>query len=163
MRYNNHMKSVSSEEKIVRILKKKKKTLALAESCTGGLVSSRITDISGSSKVFLGAVLAYSNRVKTEVLGVDEALIKNSGAVSSQVGGAMAESAKSLLCADFAASATGIAGPTGGTKKKPVGLAYIAFTAGRKTRTKKVLVKGSRIELKRKFSDAVLEMVLENI
>lgn len=161
--YNIFMKQIPVEEMIVKTLKKKKKTLALAESCTGGLISNRITDIPGSSKVFLGSVMAYSNQVKNEILGVDQTLIKNNGAVSSQVARAMAEGAKSLLCSDFAASVTGIAGPAGGSKEKPTGLAYIAFTGGEKTRTKKILFKGNRLENKKKFADAVLEMVLENI
>ena len=157
------MKKIPIEEKIIKILKKKNKTLVLAESCTGGLASSRIPDVSGSSKVFLGAVMAYSNKVKTEVLGVDEGLIKKKGAVSAEVARAMAEGAKLLLRADLAASVTGIAGPTGGSKSKPVGLAHIAFTSGKTTKTKKVLCKGTRLEIKRKFADAVLKMVLEEI
>jgi nicotinamide-nucleotide amidase len=100
-------------------------TLATAESCTGGLVAELLTAIPGSSDVFLGSVVAYSNSVKIEQLGVPAALIEEHGAVSAQVARAMADGARERLGADIAVADTGIAGPGGGTPEKPVGTVYI--------------------------------------
>lgn len=157
------MRKKSLEEKIAEKLRKKKKTLALGESCTGGLVSSRITDVPGSSKFFLGAAIAYSNKIKTDLLGVPADLINKHGAVSREVSRAMAWGVRKTFGSNISASVTGIAGPTGGTKEKPVGLAYISFVSDNKKRTRKVLFKGSRREIKKKFSDAVLKLIEENI
>ncbi len=157
------MNPVSYEQKIAKVLKKKKKTLSLAESCTGGLVASRITDLSGSSDYFLGGVTAYSNNVKMSVLDVPRNVIEKNGAVSREVAKAMAEGAKVRMNSDFSAAVTGVAGPSGGSGKKPVGLAFIAFSDGKKTRTKKLQYKGDRGVLKKKFSDAVLKLILANV
>ncbi|MDP8298389.1 MAG: CinA family protein [Candidatus Tantalella remota] len=157
------MKTISFEERLAKILKKKKKTLSLAESCTGGLIASRITDLSGSSDYFLGGVTAYSDNVKMSVLDVPRNIIKKNGAVSREVAKAMAEGAKARTSSDFSASVTGVAGPSGGTGRKPVGLAFIAFSDGKKTRTKKLQYKGDRGALKKKFSDAVLKLILDNM
>ena len=157
------MNPVSYEQRIAKVLKKKKKTLSLAESCTGGLISSRITDLSGSSDYFLGGVTAYSNNAKMSVLDVPGNVIKKNGAVSREVAKAMAEGAKARMNSDFSASVTGVAGPSGGSVKKPVGLAFIAFSDGKKTRTKKLQYKGDRVTLKEKFSNAVLKLILENL
>ena len=108
------------------ILSKNGLTLATAESCTGGLVSSRMVDNPGSSAVLLGAVVAYSNEVKQKVLGVSEDTLKNYGAVSSQCALEMARGVRQLTGADIAVSTTGVAGPDGGSKDKPVGLVYVA-------------------------------------
>ncbi len=151
----------SPELAIAKILKKKKRTLAVAESCTGGLVSHRITNVPGSSRYFRGGVIAYSNDVKMSMLGVSPGTIKKYGAVSRQVALAMAEGARRAMNADIAASVTGIAGPTGGTAKKPVGLAYIALVTGQKKRSRKVCFKGDRVSIKEQFAQAVLEMILE--
>lgn len=153
----------AAEEVIAGAIKLKKKTLALAESCTGGLVSSRITDVSGSSAYFRGGVVAYSNDIKINVLNVPADLIKEHGAVSRQVAMAMAEGARHVLDADMAAAVTGIAGPGGGTREKPVGLAYVAFVSGKVKKARKVVFKGDRVEVKRQFSEAVLEMIRENV
>jgi PncC family amidohydrolase len=153
----------SLEIKISKTLKRKKKTLAVAESCTGGLIASRITDISGSSRYFSGAVVAYSNDVKTSVLKVPPSLIKEYGAVSRQVAQSMAEGIKAELDSDVAVAVTGIAGPTGGSASKPVGTAYIAVVSDRRKKTKKVNFKGTRREIKQKFAEAVLKLIAENI
>ncbi len=157
------MKSIPFEEKLTKILKRKKKTLAAAESCTGGLISSRITDVSGSSDYFTGGVIAYSNEIKVSILGVSTHLIKKHGAVSRLVAEAMAKGARNLLNTDFAVSITGIAGPTGGSELKPVGLAYIGFSVKGKQKSKKVLYKGDRKTVKSKFTEAALKFVTENI
>ncbi len=151
------------EKRIARILRKKKKTLAVAESCTGGLVSSRITDVPGSSDYFLGGIVAYSNNVKISLLGVPGATIRKYGAVSRETAIAMARGAKKVLKADMAVSVTGIAGPTGGSARKPVGLAYTAFVAGKAVKVRKLNFKGSRTSIKAKFTQAVLEMVEESV
>ncbi|MFH1552272.1 MAG: nicotinamide-nucleotide amidohydrolase family protein [Candidatus Omnitrophota bacterium] len=154
---------ISTELKIANSLKKKKKTLAVAESCTGGLVSHRITDVPGSSKYFKGGVVAYSNMAKVSILAVPSGMIKKCGAVSREVALAMAEGARSAFEADIAAAVTGIAGPSGGTAEKPVGLAYMAVVSGKVSKTRKVNFKGGRSALKIKFSDAVLELIQKNI
>ena len=102
-------------------------TLATAESCTGGMVASRIASISGSSAYFLGGVVAYSNGVKHDVLGVSQSVLDERGAVSATCARAMAIGARKLIGSDIAVSTTGIAGPSGGTTRKPVGLVYIGI------------------------------------
>jgi PncC family amidohydrolase len=141
----------------------KRVTLALAESCTGGMASSRVTDIPGISKYYKGGVVAYSNSVKVSVLGVDPSTIKKFGAVSARTAREMARGMKALMGSDLAAAITGISGPSGATEKKPVGLAYIAFVGKQKTVVKRVMCSGSRQDIKKKFSDALLSFVLKNI
>jgi len=117
----------SLEEALLLELKAKELTFACAESCTGGLISKRITDLPGASEVFLGGVVSYSNDLKTDALGVPERLIEKYGAVSSPVAVHMAIGAAALTGCDIAVSVTGIAGPGGGTDEKPVGLCYIGL------------------------------------
>ncbi|HSN74768.1 MAG TPA: CinA family protein [Anaerolineae bacterium] len=104
-------------------------TLAVAESCTGGLLGDQITDVPGSSNYFLGGVLAYSNQVKQGLLGVRAGTLETHGAVSPQCAAEMAQGVRRLLGSDVALSVTGIAGPGGGTDGKPVGLTYIHLSA----------------------------------
>ncbi|MFH1305755.1 MAG: CinA family protein [Candidatus Omnitrophota bacterium] len=156
-------KKIPAEKDIVRILTAKKITLAVAESCTGGLIAHRITNIPGSSACFAGGVIAYSNKTKTAVLGVDPRTIKKSGAVSRETAQAMAKGVRRLLKTTSAIAITGIAGPTGGTAKKPIGLAYISFVSGKTIRTHKVLFKGSRTKLKDRFADTALKLVWDSI
>ena len=104
-------------------------TLATAESCTGGTVASRITSLSGSSAYFLGSVVSYSNEVKHNVLGVPQQVLDERGAVSPECARAMAIGVRRLMGSDIAVSTTGIAGPAGGTTRKPVGLVYIGIAA----------------------------------
>lgn len=151
------------EENLAKVLKKKKKTLSCAESCTGGLVSSRITDVSGSSDFFLGSVVSYSNEAKVNLLGVDKRVITKYGAVSSRVARMMAEGARERFGSDCSVAVTGIAGPTGGTGTKPVGLAYIAISSKKGARSIKVRYKGKRAEVKARFADAALRTLLKNI
>lgn len=154
-------KNESLEVKVAHFLKKKKKTLALAESCTGGLVSHRITNVAGSSLYFLGSVVSYSNNAKVSLLGIPKKIIKKHGAVSRQTALAMGKGARDLLGADIAAAVTGIAGPGGGTKEKPVGLAFIAVISGKSANARKIMCKGNREAIKKQFADAVLKMILE--
>lgn len=115
------------EEIVIELLTKQNMTLCTAESCTGGYISHLITSIPGSSKCYKGSLVAYSNEIKENQLGVPGDIIKEHGAVSPQVAKAMAESALKLFNTDYAISVTGIAGPSGGTKDKPVGLVYIGI------------------------------------
>ena len=112
---------------LIKELKKRKETLVFAESCTGGLLSSSITSISGSSEVFKGSIISYSNELKKSLLNISEDQLKSYGAVSEEVAEAMSINAKEKLSADWAISISGIAGPNGGNKEKPVGLVYISI------------------------------------
>lgn len=119
----------SLEEKVGRLLRDRGMTLAVAESCTGGLIAHTLTNVPGSSDYFERGFVTYSNEAKTEELDVQAELVAEAGAVSAQVARAMAEGALSRAASDVAVSATGIAGPTGGTTDKPVGLVFVALAA----------------------------------
>jgi nicotinamide-nucleotide amidase len=131
-------------------------SLGVAESCTGGLVGGRLTDIPGSSDVFLGGVICYANRLKTELLDVPAALIAGQGAVSEEVARAMAEGARARLGADLAVSVTGIAGPSGGTAEKPVGTVWFAVASPGKTDTRRIIFLGSRREIRERAAQTAL-------
>ena len=118
------MKKIS--QKIIRLLKKKRLKVSFAESCTGGLLSSAITSVSGSSKVFTLGLVTYSNQSKNQILKVPKQIIKKHGAVSMQCCLSMLNNLSKISKSNIAVSITGIAGPSGGTKKKPVGLVYVA-------------------------------------
>ncbi len=130
---------LSLPEVIGRMLAEKKKTLAIAESCTGGLIAKLITDTSGSSKYFTYGWVTYSNEAKISQLGVDKNLIDKFGAVSSEVAAQMAIGAKKKSGADYAVAVTGIAGPNGGTTEKPVGLVYVSVAGPNETKTERYL------------------------
>ena len=123
---------MSLNKKIVFLLKKKKFKLSIAESCTGGLLSSAITAVSGSSKVFSMGLVTYSNQAKTNLLNVSNQVIKRYGAVSVQCCLAMVNNLSKISKARICVSVTGIAGPKGGSKIKPVGLVFIGIKCGRK-------------------------------
>jgi competence/damage-inducible protein CinA-like protein len=115
---------------VVRLLKQRKQTLATAESCTGGLIANRITDVSGASEVFLAGYVTYANSAKNDILNVDSTLIDKQGAVSEAVARAMADGGRARAVSTFGLATTGIAGPTGGSDEKPVGTVYIALASG---------------------------------
>lgn len=123
----------SLESVLIHLLAASKKTLAVAESCTGGFLAHRLTNVPGSSAVFLGGVVAYSNQVKEDLLGVSAETLRGHGAVSEPVAREMAEGARRLLRADCALAVTGIAGPGGGTPEKPAGTAFIALSQNERT------------------------------
>ncbi|MBU1084456.1 MAG: CinA family protein [Candidatus Omnitrophica bacterium] len=155
---------MKKEKKIAKIFINSNLTLAIAESCTGGSISSSITDVPGASKFFKGGIVAYSNDVKVSSLDVPGVLIKKYGAVSPQVASLMAEKARKTLGSDVGVAITGIAGPSGGTKKKPVGLAYLAFASKGKKDAREVFLKGNgRKNTKERFTDAVFDLILDNI
>ena len=131
----------NKSKKIVSLLKKKKLKIAFAESCTGGMLSSSITSVSGSSKVFTLGLVAYSNQSKTKVLKVSKNIIRKYGSVSAPVCLAMVKNLSKISKTNISVSITGIAGPSGGTKIKPVGLAYVGIKKGNRTEVKKYLFK----------------------
>ena len=133
--------------------------LATAESCTGGLISALLTEISGSSDVFDCGFVTYSNESKIKFLGVDKKLIEQHGAVSEQVASAMAVGAIAKTKADVAVAVTGIAGPTGGTPDKPVGLVFIAVATKNKITCVKNIFSGSRDNIRMQSVSKALEML----
>lgn len=147
------------EEMVGRLLIEQGLTLAVAESCTGGLIAHRLTNVSGSSAYFIGGVVAYANEVKEQVLGVSGETLAAHGAISEQTVREMARGARRLFDADVAISATGIAGPTGGTPQKPVGLVYVALAAQDFERSERHLFEGRRLRNKWQTSEAALEML----
>lgn len=150
----------SLEEVVGRLLRERGRTIAVAESCTGGLLASRLTDVPGSSDYVIGGVVAYSNRLKVELLGVPEALIEQHGAVSEPVAVAMADGARSRHAAAIGVGITGIAGPAGGTAQKPVGTVAIALSmtdGAAQVRTYHFL--GGRRQIKHSATQAALDQV----
>ncbi len=123
---------MSLKKKIISLIKRKKMKLAITESCTGGMLSSAITSVSGSSKVFTMGLVTYSNQAKTGVLKVPQKIIKKYGAVSVQCCLAMVNNLSKISKSKVCVSITGIAGPNGGSKQKPVGLVYIGIRVGKK-------------------------------
>jgi len=153
----------SSDEKLEQIvlyyLELKQETLAVAESCTGGLLSQRITSISGSSRSFLGGAVVYSNELKTDFAEVPPELIETYGAVSAQVAEAMAKGIRRRVGSTIGVGVTGIAGPGGGTEEKPVGLVYIAVSYGNKTESRECNFRGDRNRVRLWASQQALDMV----
>ena len=142
-------------------LKKQRLTVAIAESCTGGLIAHTLTNISGSSDYFDRGIVSYSNEAKSELLGVPEDMLKEYGAVSEQVAKTMAEKIRTKSKVDIGIATTGIAGPTGGTKEKPVGLVYIAISTSENTVVKKFQFSGDRLQNKESTCNAALQMLLD--
>jgi PncC family amidohydrolase len=129
---------------LIKILTKKKLKISFAESCTGGLLASSVTSISGSSKIFNLGLITYSNQAKIKVLKVNKDIIKKYGAVSYECCSAMVKNLSKISKANINVSITGIAGPKGGTKEKPVGLVYIGVKKGNKIQIKKCLFKSKK-------------------
>ncbi|MBF0331465.1 MAG: nicotinamide-nucleotide amidohydrolase family protein [Candidatus Omnitrophica bacterium] len=144
---------------LARHLTSTRKTLSSAESCTGGLIGHTLTNIPGSSDWYKGGVIAYANDIKIRLLGVPSAMIEQYGAVSAPVAQAMAEGARHRLKSDLAIATTGIAGPAGGTVKKPVGLVFIAMATPKKTLVKKFIFKGSRLNIKKQTLNRALDLL----
>lgn len=151
---------MTAEEKLGNLLKEKGLTITTAESCTGGLIANRITNISGSSEYFTTGFIPYSNNAKESLLGVRHHSLKEHGAVSSVVAEEMARGARIASGSDVAVAVTGIAGPTGGTPEKPVGTVFIAVNIGDNTIVHKKYFSGSRIDIKNLTSDAAIDMVI---
>jgi PncC family amidohydrolase len=145
------------------ILLQKGKTVACAESCTGGMLSQQLTSLAGSSAYFLLGCVVYSNAAKSSILAIDSRLIKARGAVSETVCRAMAESCRRLAKADFGVGITGIAGPSGAVKGKPVGTVYIAVAGGKKTVCRRYCFKGNRTAVREQSCLRALAMLIAGL
>jgi len=148
---------------VLGILRKRKETCAFAESCTGGLLSSSLTELPGISDVFLGSIVAYSNTLKQSALGVPPHLFTSVGAVSRPVALAMAKGAKTLTGATWAVSITGIAGPTGETKTKPVGLVCFAMAGPGFERVTEQMFSGDRQSIQTSSAQFAVQWLKENL
>jgi len=137
-------------------------TLSIAESCTGGLICDRITNISGSSEYFMGGMVNYSNASKAEYLRIPLDYIKRYGAVSPQVAKKMAQGVRKAFHTTFGLSTTGVAGPTGGTKRSPIGRVFIGFANGKRTWVRKLDLKGNRREIKKKAAEKALQFLMKH-
>ena len=148
---------------IGKLLIKKNKTLAVAESCSGGLLANSLTNISGSSQYFLLGIVAYSNLAKTSLLKIPTNLIKRHGAVSSVIAKLMAQNIRKIASSDYGIGASGIAGPSGETVKRPVGTVFVSVAAKNKSTTKKFQFSGNRLQVKRKTIQKALLMLKKEL
>ena len=152
-------------ENLVKELCDRNLKIATAESCTGGLLAKKITDVSGSSKIFDMGIVSYANRIKNEFLEVPNDILDTVGAVSEETARQMAIGVTKLAQADIGVGITGIAGPTGGTPEKPVGLVYfgVYFKPEDKLIVKKLMLDGNRDEIREKTTELVIREVLNNL
>tara|TARA_B100001029_G_C15016373_1_gene427623 strand:+ start:356 stop:826 length:471 start_codon:yes stop_codon:yes gene_type:complete len=156
------MKIIS--KKVVKLLRKKALKISFAESCTGGLLSSSITSISGSSKVFTLGLITYSNQAKVKLLKVSPNILKKHGAVSYETCLSMVKNLSKISKTNVSISVTGIAGPNGGTKNKPVGLVYIGLKKGTKILVKKFIFKSKkRLSIQRSTVNEAFKLILKTI
>jgi len=153
----------STLKKVAEGLFKKKLSIATAESCTGGLIAHTLTNIPGSSSYFNRGVVAYSNQSKIDLLDVSESVILEFGAVSEETAEAMAKGVRLKSKVDIGLATTGIAGPTGGSKNKPVGLVYISVSTAHETTVKKHLFSGDRLSIKEQACNTALTMLLDAV
>lgn len=151
------------EKRIAETIGNRNITLVTAESCSGGLIAHRLTNVSGSSGYFLGGVVAYSNEAKINLLSVDPTTLAAYGAVSEEVAEEMAAGARERFGADLAVACTGVAGPSGGSLEKPVGLVYIAVADDKGVAVERCAFKGDREDVKEQTADRALELVLEHL
>ncbi|HBO83607.1 MAG: hypothetical protein A2073_00120 [Deltaproteobacteria bacterium GWC2_42_11] len=149
------------EKEIGELLLKNNLTLGLAESCTGGLIGNLITNVPGSSGYFIGGVIAYSNKMKIEMLGVSQKTLDMYGAVSEETAVEMAIGIRGAAIVDIGLAVTGIAGPEYGTEEKPVGTIYIVLSDGIETRCRRFCFEGTRLEIKAKTAENAL-LILKN-
>lgn len=151
---------MNNENRLVEELKRKRETLSTAESCTGGLVAGTIVNVSGASSVFNEGYITYANASKIKILGVGEDVLQTYGAVSKECAKAMAEGCAKNANAQLGLSATGIAGPDGGTKEKPVGLVYLGCYYKGETVVEKHIFSGNREEIRRQSVSKVIDLAL---
>lgn len=147
------------ENDVGKILREKNLTIACAESCTGGLLTSRLTDVAGSSAYVQGSIVSYSNAVKNSVLKVKAETLQEFGAVSEQTARQMSENVRKLFNTDIGVGVTGIAGPDGGSAEKPVGTVYISVSNADKTEVKRFNFTGTRAEIKNQSANAAMSMI----
>lgn len=165
MMFNRFKRNIKLEETIAQILKEHSLIISVAESCTGGLLSSRLTDISGSSEYIKANFITYSNDAKIALLGVTNNTLETYGAVSEQCAREMAEGLYRKTKADIAISTTGIAGPTGDTPDKPIGLMYVGITNRYKSIVQQFKINPNfdRIRIKQEFAQCALQMLLDTL
>jgi PncC family amidohydrolase len=157
------MNTKALSKKLGTILKKNKMTLAVAESCTGGLIGGAVTEIAGASEYFFGGVIAYDNGIKRDVLGVPKKILTTYGAVSGQTVIAMAKGVQRCMKSDCSIAVSGVAGPGGGTKEKPVGLVFIGIAVGGKCWSFEYRFKGTRAEVREKTVKEGLNRLIEKV
>jgi nicotinamide-nucleotide amidase len=151
------------EAAVVSFYRERKLKLALAESCTGGMIAARITSIPGASDIFNGAIVCYANDVKRDLLGVPKGILETEGAVSASCAKAMAEGARNSLKSDIAVSVTGIAGPGGGTPAKPVGCVFIGIATPGAVSAERHLFTGDRDQIRQQAAEAALTAALRAV
>lgn len=151
------------EEVLVKLLTEKKQTVAIAESCTGGLLANRITNVPGASAVLLAGYICYANEAKIDILGIDPTLIEQHGAVSEEVARAMAEGVRNRARSTYSLATTGIAGPTGGSEEKPVGTVYVARADENETKVKKLFFPSDRETFKQLVAQVAFEMLRQKL
>ena len=151
------MESADKVKKIFQILEKNNQTLCLAESCTGGLISSALTDFPGASRFFLGSVIAYTNNVKVRQLNIPQSTLDQYGAVSKETAENMARGVKSLLQADWSLSITGLMGPEGDLSRKPIGAIFITVCGNNSLNTQNKIVSGSN-RREKKYNAVLLSL-----
>ncbi|MBC8506075.1 MAG: CinA family protein [Anaerolineales bacterium] len=155
------MSEVPLEIAIGKMLRQRGLRLAVAESCTGGLIGHRITNIPGSSTYYMGSVTAYAYEAKVRLLGVKWKTLEEFGAVSEQVVSQMAQGVRRALAADIGLSVSGIAGPGGGTEDKPIGLTWVGLSAVNHEETREFIWDGDRLFNKEKSAEATLQLLVE--
>lgn len=160
MGYNFSTMQDTLEERINRLLTGRGLWLAVAESCTGGLISHRITNIPGASAYFRGGIVSYANEAKMILLGVQESTLDRFGAVSEQTVKEMATGVRNVLSADFGLAVSGIAGPGGGTPDKPVGTTWIGLSTPGEEISQSFWFQGDRVQIKEQAAQAALELLL---
>ena len=151
------------EEKLANTLILRTRTIACAESCTGGLLAHLITNVPGSSVYFKGGVIAYANEAKTKLLGVPPLAMKRFGAISVTVAQAMARGVRRKFKTNLGIAITGIAGPGGATAEKPVGLVFIAIASGKGSRARRFQFQGSRLKIKQQAAQAALTWIIQQV
>jgi len=147
------------EKTVGDLLREKNFTIACAESCTGGLLTSKLTDVAGSSDYVQGSLVSYSNKIKNQLLRVEEETLKNFGAVSEQTAKEMSANVRKIFETDIGVGVTGIAGPGGGSPEKPVGTVYISVAGANNLVVQKFNFTGSRMEIKNQSANAALKML----
>ena len=159
---NARLRSLSA--RAVKTLKEQNLTVATAESCTGGLIAKSITDVAGSSAVLAGGMVTYTNRIKIDVLGVDADIIDEHTEVSHACAEAMAKRAREVFGTDYALSATGYAGPGGGTEKDPTGTVYIGIATPTGARTERICIENAtRAQVRNATAQFALKMLLDEV
>jgi PncC family amidohydrolase len=157
------LEEAAVETRLADLLREKEKTIAVAETFTGGLVTDMITNVPGASRYFLGGIVTYSDRSKVKSLGVKEATLRVNGPVSEQAASEMAVGVREHFGSDYGMAITGIAGPGGASFGKPVGLVFFSFSDGKTTIVDRMEFSGDRLNIKRAAASQILRMTMECI